>query len=67
MHFWMKTEFIKIGDRFNVVTDKINEYTCNQILFEVPINIDGSMRPWLIKDFVEILKDFDIVNINNIK
>ena len=39
MHFWMKTEFIKIGDRFNVITDKVNEYVCNQILFEVQINI----------------------------
>jgi hypothetical protein len=40
-HFWMKTEFIKIGDKFNVTTDKTNEYICNQILFEVPIYIDG--------------------------
>lgn len=39
-HFWMKTEFIKIGDKFNIITDKTTEYICNQILFEVPINID---------------------------
>ena len=41
IHFWMKTEFIKIGDKFNVITDKVNEYVCNQILFEVSIDIDG--------------------------
>lgn len=41
IHFWTKTEFIKIGDKFNIITDKTNEYICNQILFEVPINIDG--------------------------
>jgi len=39
-HFWMKTEFIKIGDKFNIITDKTTEYICNQILFEVPIDID---------------------------
>ena len=41
VHFWMKTEFINIGDKFNVITDKVNEYICNQILFEVAIDIDG--------------------------
>jgi len=40
-HFWMKTEFIKIGDCFKVITDKENEYICNQIFFEKTIVING--------------------------
>jgi len=41
LHFWMKTEFIKIGDKFKVITDKENEYICNQIFFEKTIIING--------------------------
>ena len=33
-HFWAKTEYIKIGDTFKVITDRENEYICNQIFFE---------------------------------
>lgn len=40
-HFWCKTEFIKIGDKFKIITDKENEFTCSQIQFETPIDIDG--------------------------
>jgi len=40
-HFWMKTEFIKIGDCFKVITDKENEYICNQIFFEKTMIING--------------------------
>lgn len=41
LHFWTKTELIKIGDKFKVITDKENEYIANQIFFEKPIDIDG--------------------------
>jgi len=40
-HFWMKTEFIKTGDCFKVITDKENEYICNQIFFEKTIVVNG--------------------------
>ena len=39
IHFWVKTEFIKIGDKFKIITDRENEYTCNQIFFEKSITI----------------------------
>jgi hypothetical protein len=39
VHFWLKTEFIKVGDKFKVITDKENEYICNQIFFEKSIII----------------------------
>ncbi len=46
IHFWAKTEFIKIGDKFKIITDKENEYICNQIFFEKTINIgDKIYRP----------------------
>jgi hypothetical protein len=41
IHFWTKTEFLKIGDKFKVITNKENEYICNQIFFEKPISIGG--------------------------
>lgn len=41
IHFWTKTELIKIGDKFKVITDKENEYIANQIFFEKSIDIDG--------------------------
>ncbi len=41
VHFWMKTEFIKIGDKFKVITDKEDEYICNQIFFEKTIFVNG--------------------------
>jgi hypothetical protein len=41
VHFWTKTELIKIGDKFKVITDKENEYIANQIFFEKTIDIDG--------------------------
>jgi hypothetical protein len=41
VHFWVKTEYIKIGDRFKVFTDKENEFICNQIFFEKTIVVDG--------------------------
>jgi len=40
IHFWAKTELIKIGDTFKVVTDKEEEYICNQVLFEKTIIIN---------------------------
>jgi hypothetical protein len=40
IHFWAKTEFIKIGDKFKVITDKENEYICNQIFFEKTIIVN---------------------------
>lgn len=39
-HFWAKTELIKVGDKFKVITDKENEYICNQIFFEKTIIIN---------------------------
>lgn len=41
LHFWTKTELIKTGDKFKVITDKENEYIANQIFFEKSIDING--------------------------
>jgi hypothetical protein len=41
IHFWTKTEFLKVGDKFKVITDVENEFVCNQIYFEEPIIVDG--------------------------
>ena len=40
VHFWAKTEYIKIGDRFIIITDKETEYICNKIFFEKTITIN---------------------------
>lgn len=70
IHFWVKNELIKIGDKFKVkINNEIKEYICKEVLIEQEhLTKEGTYKPdiTIITDTDEVIY-FEIANTNKKK
>jgi predicted RNA-binding Zn-ribbon protein involved in translation (DUF1610 family) len=43
IHFWFKHKFLEKGDKFTISTNKVNKYTCKDILVEQPYETENGI------------------------